>query len=324
LYAKLNALPGVGAAGLTHTLPLAGTNTDTSVFIDGRPTEDRDGRAHVWFSIVTPGYLDAMRVRPFQGRVFTEQDLSGNAGNVIVNDTFARQYLAGLQPVGTRLTTGSRADGEWMTVIGVVDDVRFFSMDRQQTPAIYLPMHRYPPRHVFITLRGAGDPQLLARPLREAVVSLNPTLAVDNVRPMTALVDSSLRPARSTTVLISGFAAAALLIAVIGVYGSISYASAQRKREFGVRMALGASGGAVLRLVLRQGMFMAVSGILLGVVLTAGLSRGVGALLYDVHPMDPMVIAGIATLLFTIALAATFVPAWRAARTHPMHVLREE
>jgi predicted permease len=324
LHGRLDALPGVAVAGFTHTLPLADIENDTTVFIEGRPTQGRDGRAHVWFSIVTPGYLDAMRVRPLQGRVFTEQDRSSDAANVVVNDAFARQYLAGLQSVGTRLTPGSAADDNWMTVIGVVDDVRFFDMDRQQTPALYLPMHRYPPRQVFITLRGTGDPQLLAGPLREAVASVDPTLALDDVRPMTALVDSSLRPARSTTVLIGAFAAAALLIAVIGVYGSISYAAAQRKREFGVRMALGASGGAVLRMVLRQGMLMALAGVFLGVVLTAGFSRGIGALLYDVHPMDPAVVAGVASLLLAVALAATLVPAWRAARTQPMRVLREE
>jgi predicted permease len=324
LHARLNALPGVGAAGFTHTLPLADVVNDTTVFVEGRPTESRDGRAHVWFSIVTPGYLDAMRIRPLQGRVFTEQERSGDTANVVVNDAFARQYLAGLQAVGTRLTPGNVEDGNWMTVIGVVDDVRFFGMDRQETPAVYLPMHRYPRRQVFITLRGAGDPQLLAGPLREAVSSVDPMLALDDVQPMAALVDSSLRPARSTTVLIGSFAAAALLIAVIGVYGSISYAAAERKREFGVRMALGASGGMVLRMVLRQGALMALAGILLGVALTAGLSRGVGALLYDVHPMDPLVVAGVAALLLAVALAATLVPAWRAARTQPMRVLREE
>jgi ABC-type antimicrobial peptide transport system permease subunit len=115
-----------------------------------------------------------------------------------------------------------------------------------------------------------------------------------------------------------------LLIAVIGVYGAISYSAAQRRREFGVRMALGASGGAVLRLVLRQGILLASTGLLLGLAIAAGLSRSFGALLYDVHPMDPSVVVGVASLLLAVALVATLVPAWRAARTQPMRVLREE
>jgi len=324
LQERLNGLPGVIGVGFTHTLPLGGTYTDTNVFVEARPTERSDGRAHVWYSIVTPGYLDAMRIHPVQGRVFTVQDRSSNAGAVVVNEAFVRQYLGDTQALGHRLTPGSVADGEWLTIVGIVDDVRFFGVDQRQTPAVYLPMYRYPQRRIFLTLRSGGDPRVLSGPLRDAVMSLDPNLALDDLQPMTTLVDASFQPARSTTILIGAFAAAALLIAVIGVYGAISYSAEQRRHEFGVRMALGASGVAVLRMVLRQGMFMALSGILLGVALTAGFSRAIGALLYDVHPMDPIVVAGVAALLLAAALAATFVPAWRAARTQPMRVLREE
>ena len=324
LRAKVDALPGVSAAGFTHTLPLADTNNDTRVFIEGRPTDRPDGSAHVWFSIVTPGYLEALRVRPLHGRVFTEQDHGSRADHVVVNQAFVRQYLGGAEPVGTRLTTESAAEGEWLTVIGVVDDVRFFDIDTRQTPAMYLPMHKYPPRRIFLTLRGGSDPLLLAGPLRQAVAAVDPSLPLDDVRPMTALVDSSLRPARSIAVLIGSFAGAALFIAVIGVYGSISYAVSQRRREFGVRMALGASGGNVLQMVLRQGVLVALAGILIGVALTAVSSRGIRSLLYEVEPLDLSVVAGVAVLLLLVAVAATLVPAWRAARTQPMRVLREE
>jgi putative ABC transport system permease protein len=324
LRTKLDALPGVSAAGFTHTLPLAGANNDTSVFIEGKPTERPDGTAHVWFSIVTPGFLDGLRVRPLQGRVFTEHDHQVRADNVIVNEAFVRQYLAGAEPIGTRITAGTPAEGEWMTVVGVVDDVRFFGMDAEQTPAMYLPMHKYPSRNIYLTLCGGSDPLLLARPLREAVASLDPGLALGDIQPMTALVDTSLQPARSVAFLISSFAGAALFIAIIGVYGSISYAVSQRRREFGVRMALGASGSSVLHMVLRQGVTMALAGILIGVALTGISSRGIRSLLYQVSPMDPGIVIGVAVLLLTVAVAATLIPAWRAARTQPMRVLREE
>jgi putative ABC transport system permease protein len=137
-------------------------------------------------------------------------------------------------------------------------------------------------------------------------------------------VDASLQPARSITALIGSFAAAALLIAVIGVYGAISYSASLRRREFGMRMALGPTAGSVLQLVLRQGLQLAALGMLLGLALTAALGRSLGALLYDVSPLDPAVFAGVAGLLLGVALAATAVPAWRAARTQPMRVLREE
>jgi predicted permease len=324
IHEKLNALPGVVAAGFTSTLPMADFETDASVVIEGRPTQRRDGRAHVWFSIVSPGYLDAMRIRPLQGRLFSLQDRNNPAGNVVVNDAFVREYLADAEPVGLRVSARSGADNDWMPITGVVDDIRFFGMDQAQTPAIYLPSHRFPRRDVFVTLRTGGDPQLLAGPLREAVATLDPTLAVDDVQPMSARVEESLRPARSTAALIGTFAAAALLIAVIGVYGSISYSATQRKREFGVRMALGASGSAVLQLVLRQGMLLAFAGVSVGLALAAGLSKGVGAMLFEVQPMDPAVVVAVAGLLVIVALAATLIPAWRAARIEPMRVLREE
>lgn len=321
---RLDELPGVRAAGLTHSLPLADLNTDASFFIEGRPTERRDGRAHIWYSLVSPGYLEAMGIRPAQGRTFTEQDRSGNAAHVIVNAAFARQYFGDQSPVGQRVTPGDPEDGNWLTIIGVVDDVRFFGVDQQQTPAAYLPLYRYPQRLLFLVLRTAGDPAFLAGALREAVASLDPTIAVDAVQPMSELVDASLQPARSTAVLVGAFAAAALLIAVIGVYGTLSYAAEQRRREFGVRMALGASGGRVLGLVLRQGVLLALAGIGIGLALTAFITRGFGALLYEVDPLDPLVFGAVAVLLLVVALSATAVPAWRAGRTQPMRVLREE
>ena len=322
LRERLGAIPGVSRAGLTHSLPLADLNTDTSLVIEGRRTDRRDGRAHVWYSIVSPGYLDAMRIGALRGRVFGEQQ--PETDSVVVNQAFAREYLGGADPVGMRVTPGDPDDGRWLTIIGVVDDVRFFGLDRRQTPAAYLPLERYPARRVFVTLRGPGNPSLLAGPLRDAVASLDPNVALDDVQPMTALVEASLEPARSTTTLIATFAGAALLIAVIGVYGAIAYSASRRRREFGVRMALGASRSDVLRLVLRQGMVLAFSGVLAGLAMTAGMSRGFAALLYDVHPLDPEVFAGVSALLLVVALAATAIPAWRAARTEPMRVLREE
>jgi predicted permease len=324
LHERLKGLPGVREAGLSHTLPLADTNTDTNVFIEGRPTNRQDGRAHLWYSIVTPGYFDALRIRPLQGRVFTKEAQGGDAASIVVNEAFAREYLGGAEAVGMRVTPGNPEDGDWLTIVGVVEDVRYFGMDQRQTPAAYLPMQRYPQRRIFIVLWGSGEPSLLAGPLRDALASLDPKVALDDVQPMSALVDASLQPARSTTMLVGSFAGAALLIAVIGVYGAIAYSATQRRREFGVRMALGATGGNVLRLVLRQGLWLASAGTLLGLVITAALSRGFRALLYDVHPLDPLVFSGVAALLLAVALAATVVPAWRAARTQPMRVLREE
>ncbi len=324
LLERLRALPGVHNAGLTHSLPLADLNTDAGVFIEGHPTERRGGRAHVWYSIVTPGYLEALHIRADEGRTFAPEDESGNAPVIIVNEAFVRQYLGDGRAVGRRVTPGDPADGDWMTIVGVVDDVRFFGIDEQQTPSAYLPMHRYPSRRFFIVLEGAGDPRLLSGPLRETVASLDPALALDDVRPMSSLVDDSLRPARSTAVLVGAFAGAALLIAVIGVYGAISYSAVQRRREFGVRMALGAGFGQVLSQVLGQGLRLALAGVLLGLALAAGFGRALRSLLYEVDPLDPFVLGGVALLLLGVALAATAVPAWRAARTQPMRVLREE
>lgn len=324
LTARLNELPGVSAAGLTHTLPLGGTNTDTEVTILGRPTNRKDGLAHIWYSIVTPGYFDALDIRPLQGRVLDRQEDGEKAAGIVVNEAFVREYLHGENAVGLRVSPQSNATDNVFTIVGVVDDVRFFGIDQRETPAAYLPMQRYPQRRLYITLKGSGDPNLLTGPLRDVVASLDRNVALDDVQPMSALVDASLKPARSTTIMIGAFAGAALLIAVIGVYGAISYSASQRRREFGVRMAVGASAGAVLRLVMRQGILLASAGVAVGLAITAALSRGFGALLYDVSPLDLPVFVVVAGLLMVVAVAATAVPAWRAARTQPMRVLREE
>ena len=324
LLERLRALPGVRAAGLTHSLPLADQNSDTSVYLEGRPTKARDGRAHVWYSLVTPGYFEALRTRVTEGRALTEEDRSGNAPVAVVNEAFARAYLDGEHAVGRRLTPGEPADGNWMTIVGVAEDVRFFGIDRAQTPSVYLPMQRYPAGRFFIVLAGPGEARLLAGPLRDTVAALDPALALDDIRPMSELVDDSLQPTRSTAVLVGTFAGAALAIALIGVYGAVSYAAVQRRREFGLRMALGAGTGRVLSLVLGQGLRLAIAGTLLGLALAAVFGRVLRSLLFGVDPLDPFVLGGVALLLLCVALAATAVPAWRAARTQPMRVLREE
>jgi hypothetical protein len=207
---------------MTHSLPLGGTNTDTMVFIEGRPTARQDGSAHAWYSIVSPGYFEALGIRPVAGRIFGREERSASAPGIMVNEAFVREYLEGDDAVGLRVSPAGAESDEWLTIVGVADDIRFFGIDQRQTPSVYLPLQRFPQRRLFIALQGSGNPNLLAGPLRDAVASLDPAIAVDDLQPMSALVDASLQPARSITALIGSFAAAALLIAVIGVYGAIS------------------------------------------------------------------------------------------------------
>jgi predicted permease len=329
LLDRIRALPGVEAAGAVRLLPLAVTGWNWNIVVEGRPTTPGAPVPSPRPQVVTPGALEAMRVTFARGRGITAGDDADAPLVALVNETMARTLWPGGNAIGKRF--GLSSDSVvWTTVVGVVRDVR--SGGLRETPAaeFYLPHAQFPRfgrgsmRTLTIVARTGGDPALLAAPVRRALHAMDPDLAAADVRTMRQVVDRSVAQPRLTMLLLLAFGGAALLLAAVGVYGVISYAVAQRKRELGIRLALGARGADVVRLVVGQGLRLAAVGVAVGVAAALVASRVLGALLFGVRATDPGTFLAIPLLLLAVALLASAVPALRALRTDPTTALRAE
>jgi len=324
LLERLRAIPGVAQVALTSTLPLSGDGTDSTFAVEGAPEGDGDRRPRAWYSKVSSQYFEAMGIRIARGRAFGDADNVAAAPVVIVNSAFARTHFGGEDPVGRRIGTGPADQRTWWQIVGVADDVRFFGVDQAQTPAVYLSLGQRPGGSFTVVLRGAVEPNALLPAVRREIATLDPALALSNLRTMETLVADSQRGSRVVATLVGAFAALALLLAAVGVYGVIAYSVALRTREFGVRMALGAPRALLVRQVLVGGLRLAAGGMAIGTLLALVLGRLAGDLLYEVRPFEPAILASVAALLAATAALATLAPALRASRVDPLVALREE
>jgi putative ABC transport system permease protein len=244
----------------------------------------------------------------------------------VVSETFARRYWAGRSPLGARITLGNPLDSTstWMTVVGVVGDVRQEGPAAPAYPQLYLPLAQAPGRSMVIALRTAGDPSALTPGVKRAVASLDPGLALGRVATMEERLSGVMARPRVNAALLGGFAATALVLAALGIYGVIAYGVSQRTRELGIRMALGARSDDVLRLVLRQGLTPVAAGLALGLTAAAAASRALRGLLYGVAATDLATYGVVAAFLAAVALVASYLPARRAASADPVIALRAE
>jgi len=331
---RLGALPGVAAAGGVSSLPLTGAVETASFGIEGREaargSPGAEGRAQTGeadYAVVAGDYFGAMRVPLIAGRLFDSRDREDAKPVVVVSAAFVRRTWPGIaapEALGQRIWLGSTAESPH-TIVGVVGDVRQTALDAAAAPAMYMPVAQYP--YPFLTFvvrtRGASAAAALP-PMREALAALDPSLALHDVRPLRAVVDASLARQRFATSLSASFAAAALVLAAVGLYGVIATSVAQRTRELGVRLALGATPRGVLALVLRDGMRATAAGVAAGLVGALAAARLLRSQLFGVSATDPAVYAGVALLTAAVALAATYVPARRATRLDPAITLRGE
>jgi predicted permease len=276
--------------------------------------------------MVSPGYFEAMRIPLKAGRALAESDGVGGARNILVNEALARKYFGGAAAVGQRI----RRDDEssvWHTVVGVVGDVRQHGLSQEPSPEMYY-SHRDslgPARGEFVfVVRSAVPPATLLAGARAAVQEVAPDQPVFQALTMEEVIADSLADRRLNLWLLGVFAAVALVLSAAGLYGVISYLVAQRSREIGIRMALGAQTGDVTRLVMRQGAGLTALGVGVGVLGALALTRLLASMLYGVSTRDPLTFAGVAAVLATVALAATYVPARRAARVNPLRAIRAE
>ncbi len=329
LLERVRTLPGVEQAGAVRSLPLASTIGDWGLDVEGF-VESPGNRANGDWQVVTPGALEAMGERLVRGRLFTEAD-TADAGQVaVVNQTMARRYWPDGNPIGRRIRMGSNAGRPWITVVGIVADVRHNRLDGPSKEKFYRPHAQFAnstgfaPRSMTLVVRASTDPLSLAGPIRQALARLDRRLPVADVRTMDEVVAAAVTTARFTGFLLALFAALAMLLSAIGIYGVLSYLVSARTREIAIRMALGATGGDVLRQVLRQGAVLGAAGIALGTAAAAGLTRLMQALLRGVTATDPATFATIPVALVVVALAASAIPAWRATRVDPIVTIRSE
>ena len=323
---RVSAIPGVRAAGAVLNLPMSGSNTSGDISFEGRPSRPGEYIAETQF--VSGDYFRAMGIPVRRGRYLTAQDTARSARVGVVNEAFARRFFPGDEALGKRFSYGVADSGTptWVEIVGVVGDVRQYGLARAPEPEVYYPLGQAPARAVEMTLVIRSDLGLasLLSSLRTEIGSPDPDQPVTGLQSLESSVSTTLQQRRLSTLLLSLFSAGALLLALLGIYATLAYSVVQRTREIGVRMALGARGGAVVRLVVGQGMRLAALGAGLGVAFALLLGRVIAALLYGVGAHDPMTFAAVVVLLLGAALLACWVPARRASRVDPLIALRAE
>jgi putative ABC transport system permease protein len=331
LLEKINALPGIVSSTVSTGMPIAGTNFGMPFSIAGQPVGDPSSRPGAGFTMVTPEYFRTFGINISMGRAFTEQDVAGSVPVAIVNETFVKKYLANVDPLKQRLSVEQLIPGvprlgpaiEWQ-IVGVYHDVHNGGVRSDGFPEINVPFWQSPWPQAGIEVRTAGDPASVTKSIAAAVQSVDPDLPLDQVKTMDQLVDESLAGDRFATILFAAFAGVALLLAAIGIYGVMSFAVAQRTHEIGLRMALGAGPAQVLRLVLREGMMLALIGLVVGLGGTYFVGRVMKSILYQVTAIDPAAVSAVTAVLLLSALLACYIPAQRATQVDPMVALREE
>lgn len=321
----IRALPGVQSAGGISEMPLSGDQNDTLFRILEHPDSDPKRVKDAEFRVVTPGYFSALRIPLLRGSLFDEQYRPSSQRVVMIDESFARQFFPGEDPIGKHLSIYSGAAG-YLTreIIGVAGGVRSFSLQIPPQPTMYFPFTQAEPDHLHLFVRSDADPRSLADPIRRIVAGQDRDVALATFQTLDRFVSESVAGNRFDTILLGLFAALALVLAMAGVYGVLSYIVAQQTHEIGVRMALGAHPARMLRLVLGRGVCLAAIGAGLGSVAAFFLVRVLATQLYDVKPRDPAIFAIAAALLIAVAVAACALPARRAMRVDPLVALRYE
>jgi putative ABC transport system permease protein len=320
LVQRVGRIPGVASVAASWSPPLSGRYTGNGFTIDGRPLPEEWRQMSALYCPVTPGYFSTMGIRLLSGRDFDAHDTAESPPVVVINRALATRHWRGGDALGARL----RQDGTIRTVVGVVADVHHNGPTGDAPPAIYYPHAQQPGTGYFLLVRSGADPRLLVRAIREAAAELDRGTAVIEVRPMGDLLRDRLGASRLIAGLMTGFAVLALALTAVGLYGVVAQWVVQRRQELGVRVALGATRGQLVGLVLRQGLTLSLAGACAGLAGAAAVTRALGAMLFGIGPRDPLVFGGVALVLMAIALAACYAPACRAARVDPIEALRSE
>jgi len=319
-------LPGVeeAAVGSNDSVPLNHRRNLNQLILEGRDLRGSDPPL-VEASTVSPGYFHLLGIPLVHGRLFTDQDNENAPQVAIVNDAFARTWWPNDNPVGKRVKlSGLNAATSWTTVVGVIADARTESLEEADVPQIYECLLQGTDDELAIFLRGRLDPARIPEEARVAVQSINPDLPVFGAMTLPGVVSGALSQRRFSMEMVLIFALTALLLAALGIYGTISYLVSERTHEIGIRLALGAKRSEIMRMILRQGLALAIAGAALGLLGALIVSHLMAGLLYRVSPTDPLTFVGVTFVLTAVALAASYIPAMRAMRVDPLVALRYE
>jgi putative ABC transport system permease protein len=326
LRERLEAIPGVARAGAVNYLPLAGTNSWLLVSFEGRPLPPPGQEPRVGYVVAGAHYFEALGVDLRAGRALQESDVAGAPPVAMVNETLARRYFPGESAVGKRLRRGreDRPDRPWLEIVGVVRDVRHEDIREAPRAELYLPIGQRPERGMDIVVRGASAGAVSLADVQKALADLDPSLALARPRPLRNVLENQTSSASAFASLLGAFAAAALALAVIGLYGVVALSVGQTKREIGIRLALGAPRRSVVGLVLRRWLPVAAAGLVAGLSGALGLGRLVQSVLFGVAGNDMANLASVSALLLAVTVIAAGLPALRASRVDPAAVLRVE
>jgi predicted permease len=334
LLDRIRALPGVDAAGLTNTIPMGGSYNDSVILAEGYQMAPGESLVSPSAVVVSDGYFEAMRTRLVRGRLFDARDRDGTTRSIIIDERLANKFWPGQDPIGRHMYQPNDSKDllapppreQWYTVIGVVEDVRLLGLvdrpDLTRVGTYYFPLTGQS-RNLTLAVRTSVETTSMTSAIRREIASLDPELPFYNVRTMTERVEQSLVDRRTPMLLALSFASAALFLAAIGIYGVLAYQVSQRRREIGIRMALGAATGSIFTMVLREGALIVFFGAVAGLAGAYALRQTLQSQLYEVGAMEPSVVASVAGVLMVVALVACLLPARRAAKTDPVIALND-
>ena len=330
---RLRALPGVGAAGATDTIPFGANNNDSVIFAEGYQMKPGESVISPKQIVVSPGYFEAIGVRLVRGRFFDERDNARAPKAIVVDETLARRFWPGQDPIGRRMYMPDDINNllavtertEWLHVVGVIADIKLHDLTegRKTVGAYYFATGQRNPRNLAFAVRTAGDPSTLAGGARRVIAELDRELPLFDTLSLEERLEKSLVSRRSPVVLSLGFGLVALMLSAVGIYGVLAYLVTQRKKEIGIRIALGSSAAGVFELVLREGALLIAAGFALGGAGAVGLRRSLESQLFGVSAGDPAVLAGVTVCLALVAALACALPARRATRIDPIVALSE-
>jgi putative ABC transport system permease protein len=330
---RVQALPGVRTASLSQSLPLQGSSWEQSIVPEGTPREPENLRSVLYY-MVTPDHFSTFGMTLLRGRGFEERDREGAPWVCIVDETLAETFWPGEDPIGKRVNfeagegwTPENPVQLWRTIVGVVRNVRHYELESPARITVYVPMAQsagMSTTSMYVTAKTQGDPLRLAEPVRRELATLDPDVPLYRIETMEGYVRRAMSNSRLVGGLLTTFSILALVLSAVGIFGVISFSVVQRLREIGIRIALGAGRGNVLRMVTGQSLRVSLAGVVLGLVAAFALTRLMSSMLYEVDPVDPLIYAGLSVFLVAVSTLAAYLPARRATRVDPATVLREE
>ncbi len=325
LQQHVGGIPGVVSVSAVSHMPISGGWAGRSFVIEGRPEQDRDNQPGAKYNIICPSYFQTMGIKQIGGREFTEQDSLNAPGVVVVNQALAKRYFPDEDPVGKRIKIGQfNSDAPWLTIVGVTGDVKQRGLDQQTRPEFFRPYNQAAWPVMTVVVRTAANPGAFIAPVKQALARFEPERAASGIRTMEEVLYDSAGARRFPMMLLVAFSLIGLTLAAVGISGVVAFSVAQRTREIGIRMALGASKGSVIRLVLNRSMGAAFIGIAVGLAGSLALTRFLAGLLFEVRPMDPLILGSVSALLASVAFAACYFPARRATKVDPLVALHCE